>query len=181
MDDGFFEASKGGYIGIDVKRIGVAVKPVEEGLIDEGLILEDYIWIAFGWGGNIGGLACSLEAAASECLGEDTPFDVVCLRLLTLLIYEVTSDPIHQNCSLLISFINDVNKLVLHSIGTSNLQAFVDHMKSLLSVEDGVEFEVGQVGVADHVDHRGLLTEAGSEGGEGCMREKVQVNSSLYS
>ena len=57
----------------------------------------------------------------------------------------------------------------------------MDHVELLLTVKDGVQFELGKIGVAEHAHHRFFLPETRSKGGEGCIDHILLVNASLYS
>lgn len=110
MNDGFFVASKGSDVGIHVKWVGITAEPINESLVDVGLVLDDNIRFSVGTGRNGSTLSRAFESTSSQGSGKDTAVNVIRRRFLSLLIDQISSDPIDQHCSLL-ALINDINQL----------------------------------------------------------------------
>lgn len=153
MNDGTFKACKGSDIGVNVKRVWIAVQSVKQCLIEESFVLDDDIRVSFGGRGDGGAFSIAFSTAASQASGKDAGIDIESGRLFSFFVDEISSFSAYQNCSLFGTLIDDVDHLGLHSVGGADFEAFVDHVKFFLAVENGVQFELGEVGIAEHANH----------------------------
>ena len=153
MDDGLFVASEGSDVGIDMKRVRVAAQAIDESLVDVCLVVDDNIRLSVGTRRDGCALSRAFESTSSQGPRKDAAVNVVSWRFSSLLVDQIASDPVDQHCAFL-SLVDDIDQLRAHPVGSSRLQSLVDHEKLLLAVEDAMELEVRQVGIAGHVDHR---------------------------
>ena len=84
-------------------------------MVDVGLVLDDNIRLSVGTGRNAGTLSGAFETTPSQGPGKNTAVDVISRRFLSLLIDQISSDPIDQHCSFL-PLIDDINQLRTHLV-----------------------------------------------------------------
>jgi hypothetical protein len=164
VNNGLFETSHGSHTGVDMERIGVLAKSVDEALVRESLFNELNLMRFLRSVGDGRGDIGSLESEPSKPSHKERSIDVVHLFSLSILSDLIAGLP-HVDDSVL-SFVLDIDNLAFLLVLGEQSDFGFDHEEFFLSVEQVVEGEGWDVRAGDDQLESSSGLHGGGHGGK---------------